>query len=336
MGTLGVILPDNQAAYYNPALLAFLDGDHALLSFYPQRTVLSGSGSGCKDTYEATVLTAKVRDGIALSSLPVGIGFAYQRVRRTVGPMVERTYEQGTIEGTGNTFSWEERADCFSVGLGYSGPVDIGVGLMYVDLAQECRDLKGSGRAFGCGLLLRLPLNGLRSTSREVGGARLNATFCGGMSFSNYGSAIWFAGEEYTLPKTGRFGIGIDVTYDSERIRWLSVFPAFELEILFPGEDQSAMKFGMEVGLADALFLRVGTVNAPEEGIDLNTYGLGLSSRGIKQMLWRDKLDVSGDGSNLGRFLLARLNVEFSYARVDREGHLFVDDIGYYGINIIL
>ncbi len=333
MGTVGVMLTDHESAYYNPAALGFLDNKYASVSFYPRKARLVEFMDSSSIEYNSTVLTARLPDRVWSNSLPVGIGIAYQHLSYVDGPYIERTYDGIPTE---RTFFWKDYADCFSVGIGYSGVVDVGVGVTYKDLSEEVVDYKGSGDAFDFGLLFRAPLNGLFLSQPHGDGYRLRSSLLLGMSVSNYGSSFKFMGGDYVLPKTGRFGCGMELVYGSERMRWLSLLPAYEMEVLFPGDDQRTGKFGMEAGLADALFLRVGTVNAQEGLVGFDTYGIGVSSRGIKQMLLGDRLDVPASNLNLSKFLLAHLNVEFSYARIDREGNTMIDKIDYYSINVIL
>ena len=334
MGQVGVVLTGVRFSYHNPAAVGFFDDRYFAVSFYPEKADLRGDSSLRFNSFSSAV---SVPVNSRAGSFPVSLGIAYQQIHLTGSAAGERTYGLvgNSAPGAEGVSTWKDRTDLFTVGVSSSWLVDVGLGLTFKHLSEDWNDGSTSGHAFDFGLLVRAPLAGKQPFLQESEiGSSWRWNLMSGISFSNYGPDIEIAGHEYPLPKLRRIGIGMELGHTTDSIVWLSLIPAVEWETWLAVEHTTVSKFGVEVGLAEALFLRVGTVYTSTNAPGFDTYGLGITTRGVKKMLLGESLARSGSGFDLARLLLSRLNVELSFAS---SGPTAGDtNTGYYQIDLTL
>ncbi len=320
MGQAGVMRTDNLSFYVNPATLGFLSCRYAAIAFYPGKTTLGGSSSGSSEISAAS-LALKLDAVAGLESSPFSIGLGYARL--------DLESPEYTEFGGGHGFSFEDTYHHFAIGVGYSCAVEVSLGLAYRHFSEEADSVSMDGDAFDIGLFCCAPVGQWLSFD---GGTSLKwqSRLLGAVVLANYGPDIEVGGSSYVPARTRRIGAALDLMAASDRLIWLSVLPAFELRTLVNGDDKTTTCLGLEAGLAEILWARVGSVDQPDYDTDYGTFGVTVSTRGIQKLLFDNEYERS-DG--LGGTLLRRLNVMFSYARNDPEEDQ-LENTDYYSLEI--
>jgi hypothetical protein len=194
-----------------------------------------------------------------------------------MGSMLVRTVNEP--EGTGEYFD----AGSYSLGLGYSMMLTdrFSIGFMGKYIREYIKDSSSTGFAIDVGTLFETQWRGLML----------------GMSISNFGTKMQLSGndvlvqvdpdptqngnneninanlslDEFDLPLVFRVGVAIDLLREVADNNLL-----VSIDALHPNDNTEAMDFGMEYGLMDRFFARVGYKSAflrdSEEGL---TFGAG-------------------------------------------------------------
>jgi len=334
MGTVGVMLANGDAAHFNPALLALGNYDYFFVSFNPVSTKIYGMD---QVRHRTEYFSAK----LPLSQAsPITVAIGYGHVGLTYGPFVEGTYNGGVDypDQAAEEFYFEEGSRAAAVGVAWSGSLElaVGVALKWIDSDIPSTDI--SGRTGDVGFAARIPMNRSGTVPTDPSALRLRTNLLFGLSFQNYGPDIEYEYGWFRPPKTGRWGIGLELAYSTGYHDWLTLFPVFEKKIRYSSEHDPEYRFGLEIGLAELLLLRFGRVDLAydDDSIadDHNTLGIGLSTVGLRKLITGDK-SAEQDRSGFGQYLLDNLNVEFSFARID----IFRDIFGatdYYALRLTL
>jgi len=335
MGTVGVMLTNGDAAHYNPALPALGSYKYFSVSFNPASAKIHGMD---QVRYRTEYFSAK----LPLSQAsPITVAFGYGHVGLTIGPFTEITYNRGVDypdQADQEELYFEDDSRTAAVSVTWSGSVQIsaGVGLRQIDSKSPYTNI--SGRAGDLGFALRIPMNRTGAVPTDPSVPRLNTDLLLGLSFQNYGPDIEYEYGRFRLPKTGRWGFGLELVYGNSFHDWLTIVPVFEKQIRYSSERDPEYRFGLEVGFAELLFLRFGRVDRPynSAGIadDHNTLGVGLSTVGLRKLIAGEKSE-GWNRSGFRRYLLDNLNLDFSFARIDMF-HEFFDATDYYALRLTL
>lgn len=332
MGRVGVMLTNGDAAHYNPALPALGSYKYFSVSFNPASAKIYGI-----DEIRYRIEYFSARLPLSQAS-PISIALGYGHVGLTIGPFIERTYNRGVDYPDQEEQYFEDDSRAVAVSVAWSGPVQIsaGVGLRQIDSKSPYTNI--SGRAGELGFALRIPMNRTGSVPTDPSVPRLNTDLLFGLSFQYYGPDIEYEYGQFRLPKTGRWGFGFELAYGNGFHEWLTIVPAFEKQIRYSSERDPEYRFGLEVGLAELLFLRFGRVDRPYNSAsiadDHSTLGVGLSTVGLRKLIAGEK-SVERNRSGFGHYLLDNLNLEFSFARIDMFRDFF-DATDYYALRLTL
>jgi len=314
MGQTGVALMGKSAFYYNPGSLGFLGRDNrGVLSSYPQRTKWRPEVEDW-GRYDAHSLAVSLPKGLACWE-PLSVGFAYYR-SRLYGALVRTSFTSPRVVGL---LSWKDIANNYVLGVGLSTVIDVGAGITYKRISETVGDFALKGGCVDFGLLLRLPLE------RDRPGGKLVITPSCGIAWSNYGPDVKRLSASYKLPKTRRIGAALEIGVNRRRMfeQWMlwSLVGTLEGEKLLVGSREDITKYGVELGLLEAVCVRYGRV---DHGFgELKTKGFTISSKGLLKTLVH-MLVPAEDYSRWGkasRYLAEHLALEFSYARYDDSSH---------------
>lgn len=211
------VCDDISAVYYNPASLVYMYGREATLTYVK--------------------MPADINYGFAAVGMPlesvggvVGIGL----YTLASGSMIERTYEQGTEEGTGRTFEWNDFAASVSYGRYLTDRFSIGFTVKYI--GQFTHDYSASGWAADVGTNYDTGFRGFKIA----------------MLISNFGPDMRMIQNDYPLPINFKFGGVINVI---ERENQLVTFAA---EGSHPSDNLEKYNTGLEWTGWDVVSLRLG------------------------------------------------------------------------------
>jgi len=299
MADIGVMFDDGDALYYNPAVIGLVADEgrwHLPLTVTPNR-------AGTSIDYYSTGIVRRPseRSHQGTPSFGMAVDFLYM----TSGPMVERTYDQ-SVDGIGNTFSWEDYKVGSKIGLGWSGRVDFGVGLAFNWIGEYVYDYSATSWSVDVGTFLAVPL----STPGDVGWQARR--FSLGISYSNLGPDLKFIEKVAPIPKVGRVGAAVEFSRvgDNGRVQ-VVVLPAIEYE-LCTTDDGSTMKFGLELTYREIVSGRAGYRTTEYFPGGHNSYGLSLSTLGLRNSGENDNPDDTG----FFRSLVNKVIFEFHYAHI--------------------
>ncbi len=337
MGEAGVALTGSGSPFYNPACVGFVvENRRARFSGLPKRVdLVPSSATGPQMGYFAVVAKLPV-----FKDDPMRMGIAFYRANILVTGLQETTQEYP--DGTGRFFDATVTTHNVSLGTSYSGLIDIGLGVTGRIVDQQVFEVSASGTLFDFGLLFRKRLESFRWTVAPSVG----------LSWSNYGSNIKYDGagfqeelgerparvaaNEYAPPKTRRIGLAVDIGYldRPQKYRDWCLFtakPAFEIEKPLNGGD-SRYKLGLELGAAEALYVRVGAARSGDD-YDQRSWGITLNSRGIARLIGRS---LGRDDAIGVSVFESRLQIEFNYAKYDEDytSYGWLCGSEFYGISV--
>jgi hypothetical protein len=329
MGMTGVAAGLADALHYNPANLAWPTAEYVRVSFNPVAAELHGSH---QLKYRSESLTfALPRLGPKWLSGSVGYEHTAFRVHWHYWWPPETP-----VEGPDYEHFWSSDSHQFAFGVGFDGPVKVGVGFGLKWVKERYPGFEGSGTAVDLGALLRLPILTPSNPDRGRAKSGVCADLVVGASVLNNGSDIIGALHSTRLPKVGRYGITMGLRYSGDRRVWLGLYPVIEKEIPQDSPDSARVLLGAGLAFVEIVCLRVGRVNLgsaySRSAVDHTTYGLGFSTAGLRSPSGGE--DAEGVGS-VFRYLLYNLNIQLLYAHVEPEFEGW-EGTDYYGFEIAL
>lgn len=332
MGTAGVALRGHDGVYFNPALLGlFALESRGALTFYPKdpNGVFSMRLESPLDKQSAVL--SLPRQWRPWPDVAFGVGF--YRTGWESGKYYERTWGNGEAGGT-NVFQVNEWASRALASLAYDGPVKAAVGLTYTNIHQDFGSGDNKNHAFDYGLAASIPLG--RYLESEWLGGRPVLTPTVGISWANRGPDMELYSNSYALPSVRRLGAAVELgVVRPEQIgHWrligLTIAGEFEKELFRDTESQ--FKAGVELDMAEAVYLRAGHIDRVGSLSSLQTVGFGLSSRGLLRLA--SELINSPSTKKTLQQMADFVSLEFSYARSDADW-LYVSDVSYYELAVI-
>lgn len=211
------VVDDISAVYYNPAALTSLMGREAMVTYIQM---------------PADVQYGFLAFGMPLESVGGVLGVAAYGL--TSGDMIERTYGQGTFDGTGRTFSYNDLAVGVSYGRYLTDRFSIGVTLRYI--GSFTHDYSASGWSADVG------------TDYDTGYRNFRIA----MAITNFGPDMTFIEREYPLPINFRFGGSMDAIQTVDHVLTVAA------EGSHPSDNLEKYNAGAEYTFKDRYVLRVG------------------------------------------------------------------------------
>jgi hypothetical protein len=340
MGFVGSVLTDYQSCHYNAGVLAFGDWEHAAASGFPVVTNLFGDPLYRSNAFGGAVKRSDV--GVPVVGR-IDIAGAYQYLRSRMGPL----YETGQSSGDPvRVFTWKDDAHEVTLSAAHRSKLDLGVGVTCRYVASSTSESSGSEHSFSTGVFARAHVIDMIPSWRRALGDGIKLTALAGLSLNNYGEDIVLYASDsgvrtvsagYEQPRNRRIGLGFSLSYETSRLKWVELAPAYEQEADLTGDlHTKTNKYGVEAGICEALSLRAGVVDLPHEADDLSTCGASLSSRGMWRLL-SDSRDTAGSDSLRTReSLWAKLDIVLTFATVSPDGLLRKYRNDYWCITVSL
>lgn len=221
------VVDDISAVYYNPAGLVLLYGREAALTYIKM---------------PADVNFGFAAVGLPLESVGGVIGLSFYGLNS--GDMIERTYFDGTIDGTGRTFSWKSGALALSYGRYLTDRFSVGFSVKYI--GEFVHDYSASGWAADVGTNFDTGFRGFRIA----------------MIITNFGPDMRMIQKDYPLPINFKFGGSIHVIEGEEHLL------TFAAEGSHPSDNLEKYNTGLEYTFNEMFSLRFGSrFNYDADGI---------------------------------------------------------------------
>ncbi len=179
--------------------------------------------------------------GFPLESVGGVLGIGFYGLNS--GDMIERTYERGTIDGTGRTFSWKDYALSVSYGRYLTDRFSVGISVKYI--GQYTHEYSASGWAADIGTNYDTGFRGFKIA----------------MSISNFGPDMTFINNSFPLPINFKFGGAINVIEQENHL------VTFAAEGSHPSDNLEKYNAGLEYTFKERFSLRGGSrFNYDEDG----------------------------------------------------------------------
>jgi len=324
MGHTGVALTDSRAGFFNPAATAMINSDKRF------KLSLGYLDMPAEIDVSHLTLTAKILKPKNFSGRGFHLGVGFYTVNLNLGDLIETTYQQGTDAGTGRIFHVDEISYNFSLGAGFSTFIDLSAGVTFKYFKEEYADEEAEGTAVDFGFQFSKDLGPcffkryINDKSRWLLRPSL------GLAFTNFGPDLEIAKNEYPLPKKWGPGLALEIArekiYNTGSWRQFSIIAAVEIEDYLSSSDyrKSLTKAGIEAGLFDAVYLRVG--NGGYQNVDFN-WGFSFNSQGIAYLLGA----ANATTGSFGHFFREKIRIAFHYALDDMTD---LPDNIHYGLTV--
>lgn len=311
MGGVGAALIDRQSHYSNPATLGLTGGYLISFAFRPVETEFGDLTR--HQSLDLSSQVARFGAGWKLSA-------ALQQVGLTTGPFIERTYQQGSYEGTGRTFNATANTYSMTVAVARESRLSYGVGgsLQYIE--EDLHDFTIDGYSYDLGAVVSFPVK-FDKTLGQPSVPTISLT--AGITAKRFGPDMRFVDKNLPLPSALLFALAMETR-------------TADMSLVLSVEEETSQKLangeasiGLEIGFRDAAWLRAGLAGN-RDGDDLTTFGAALSIRNVIT-----KVIAQTDQSHPRQGMFQKVDLIGSYASSSIEGGMVASGADYWQIEIV-
>lgn len=229
----------------------------------------------------------------------------------------------------GDSNSPHDKADGFTIAAGLDYYLRFGVGYTHKkiksDLSVPYYSSVAKGDASDYGFLLEIPVGRLlnssvRKSPTSNGELQLEFTPSFALVKSNVGDDIKYPEAINTdpLPTAKKAGLAIKAGINRDNLPLATLLLVHESEITIPDDDNKSTRQGVELGLYDVFFARLGKLDDGYGELHPYTFGFGLSVGGL--LTWLESRDVLHRGD-----ILRRVDLNFDYAQYEGGDYPLAD-----------
>jgi len=330
MGEAGVALVDDYSIFFNPGSIGLLHNKERIRFSITPGSSYFDFNPDLKMRY--WFISYNVIRGSQLNGGPLNITIA--AYRKTFSGSYSQKYYDYPDPYIMEPIDIDVQTQSLSIGISLRRRLQIGIGMgvkWYSEKWAYDNEIESKSHGYDFGALMRYPFEGSLSNNGSSDGMIWAIIPSMGLSFNNIRKGTdW--------PELRRWGWTVDIGLIKQTpnypLKLISLMPAYEIETTITGSSPrySKIKLGIEIAALEALSARYGNTRMYGHS-QKNTWGLSLNSRGIARLLsgvYFSQNDQSKEA--LSKFLLERLQIEFSFARVNINDN----GINYYGISVSL
>jgi len=255
--------------------------------------------------------TAKTEKGFSGMS----VGFSYSRLAFDYG-LSSRVGEYGEDLGTYKPY---DQADYITFGFGIDYCIKAGIGTTYKRIKSVLNDdLRSDGNAFDIGIIIELPIEKFikhnNNYAPKFNKFKFEVKPTIALVVSNLGKGLSYidADQDDPLPKLFKFGLSSYQSLKFKKSVMLSSKFIYEHNRDLKGRPDMINKFGIELGLVDIVFIRLGKYTQDALNEDVKTRGFGLSSSGfISWLRTAEKINVK---NKFWCKVISNLNISYDVA----------------------
>lgn len=301
LGECGTTIISEQAPMYNPGALGlyYLDRQASLSLILPHDMLnnftLKNGSVGIR--IPSSLLFGDSRNHV--------LALGYNRVSLSTDWIPVIIYEPGTVPDSVPAFRGDERAQFVTIGFGYSGAMQIGIGASYIEIDERYSDLKASAKTISLGLIAKRPMLLGGDDSRQSF-YQITPTF--GLAYLYATGSMTVLGTDYDLPKRFNWGFSVEIARRVKNRTPLALELMIERQSKPGGYHNDFFHLGSELGLFETFYLRIGRTE--DDGHYHTTYGGAFSLSGLANLITHNG---RGDSSNRNRSILGRLDFVYSY-----------------------
>lgn len=308
MGQVGAALVDEYSFYFNPGSLGLFHlNDEISITPYNYTNDI-GYGIKLKQPSLAIpVYLFHIND-----DAKIGINCAFSYSKFDFPDQEENTYQHNPEE---IILDKNDELYDFSIGIGYSGSIQLAVGGSYRYLKETINSVSSTGSGFDIGFIVRTPLGDKISLFNKD---KYRTIFLPSLGFSY--SFLGMNVRDYEVQWTRRIGFavtsGIEKKNNFGYWQLISITPSIESEKF--EETKSFVKYGTEIGLLDAFYFRFGKYDQDNSFVT-TTWGFTLNSSGILKLILSINSTEKEKLNKFLNFLANRLTFQYSMAHYNHD-----------------
>ena len=311
LGGCSITLVDEQSQFYNPAAMGVFSLDNIIAFGFNTNTEAWPKNVNMSEVLKTWGLNFRILPFITdfqRSKTDYALSFAFgnNRVESSLR-YTNYDYWEGENADPEGTFYAQDDWYTYSGSFAFRyGILTAGLGYTYKDVTENTGGVDYNGNCYDLGLIASLKII---NTPRISGQPGLAASASGAIARSNIGS-MTYGTLTYNFPEVSMYGLSGQVEYNNGRNLSLTFLPTFQYEVFDEEGHPKTKRFGLESGLNDAVFGRIGYIIDEFDNEDFLTFGFGVSLKGIYSNL----LFPSREAGNQNN-ILTFLDIRFDFAR---------------------
>ncbi len=269
----------------------------------------------------------------------IGIGIAYSTFKLDYGTVI-RTNAQGNVIGTAHPY---DKSTNLTIGVGFESLVRIGIGITYKRIESKMSRVGGGaeleysiakGSAIDYGAMIEFPFSNIASLSSQDKANNIKFDLIPSVSYvkANIGDDISYiaVANADPLPKFSRIGLSMVGNFNRNNLPLASLRFVYEIEkSLYGNSKDKVYRTGYEIGILGFLNCRFGHINDDPGDIHINTYGFGVSLKGITSRFFNN-----GSNNKTMKYLIDNLDITFNYAKYAKDNEETLSNTNFLNISL--
>ena len=324
LGGAVVNLVDEEAPHYNPGAVGLFHLHKYFAITSPNKTKWLPE----MPTSDLELAKFSVSAGYALS---FGDKSNFHRPRIALAAAYSRfKLDYGTfpIDDSQSTSQYD-KADGYTIAAGFEYYLRAGFGYTHKtiksDLSVPFYSMVGTADVSDYGILVELPIAEILRRTDDIGSPQTGAVefeFTPSVAYvkANDGDGFKYSGVfvNESLPTTSKTGIALKTGIKRDQLPLATLLLVYESEKELYNDDRKSNRRGVEIGLYDVLYARLGKLDDDWGELHPYTFGFGISFGGL--LTWLESRDVLQRGE-----VLRRADLNFDYAQYEGGDYPLAD-----------